>query len=178
MVKGAATTPLFLLVVTGSGPGRGTRRRLPTFWLVSAQHQADAWVLPQPAPALLALAWQRWEIEVAHRELKTSFGLGQPQCWGAVAATLAVQGTAWVDAVLVLSGIRCWGLGRGPVRPPGRWWRGGDRWSLDRLWQGLRQELWNEMAFRRGWPGIGDNPTEIFDWIARKTNATLAASHT
>ncbi|MDQ7034772.1 MAG: hypothetical protein Q9P01_08020 [Anaerolineae bacterium] len=26
------------------------------------------------------LMWQRWEVEVCHRELKSNFGLGNKQC--------------------------------------------------------------------------------------------------
>jgi DDE superfamily endonuclease len=179
LVKGAAKTPLFLLVVKGSDPRHGKRSRTARFWLVSGVPDADGrWRLPASASELLTWAWQRWELEVAHRELKTSFGLGEPQCWSPVAAVLTVQWAAWVYAVLVLAGIRAWGLGRGPVAPPGRWWDGAGRWSLARLWQGLRQELWGEPAFHRGWSGTGDIWGEMTDWLALKTNATLAASRT
>ena len=36
---------------------------------------AGGWALPLSAPELLGWAWQRWEIEVCHRELKAGFGL-------------------------------------------------------------------------------------------------------
>jgi hypothetical protein len=117
-------------------------------------------------------------VEVAHRELKSGFGLGEVQAWSPVAAVLTVQWVAWGYAVLVLAGIRGWGLGPGPVRPPGRWWAGSGRWSLARLWQGFRQELWGETAFHRVYAATPPNWWEMADWLAAQTNASLAASRT
>jgi hypothetical protein len=179
LVKGAPETPLFLVVVKGSDPARGKRRRDARYWLVSAvRDETGAWRLPWPAAQLLAAAWQRWELEVAHRELKSGFGLGEPQGWSPTAAVLTVQWVAWTYAVLVLAGIRAWGLGPGPVRAPGRWWPGSGRWSLARLWQGYRQDVWGEPAFHRGWSGTGDKWGEMLDWLALRTTATLTASRT
>jgi DDE superfamily endonuclease len=179
VVQGAAPQPLYLLVVKGSNPQRGYRPRPARFWLVSAVPDGKGgWRLPWPAAQLLAWAWQRWELEVAHRELKTSFGLGEPQCWSPVAAVLSVQWTTWAYAVLVLAGLRAWGLGRGPVPAPGRWWRGAGRWSLARLWHGYRQELWGEAEFHRVYAATTPNWWEMADWLTAKTNATLASSRT
>lgn len=178
LVKGAAMQPLFLLVVKGIDQrAKRKRQRDPSFWLVSAVATEDGgWRLPWPAPDLLAWAWQRWEIEVAHRELKATFGLGEPQCWNARSAVFSVQWTVWAYAVVVLAGIRTWGLGRGPIAAPGRWWGGSGRWSLARLWQGYRQELWGAADFHRVWSGTGGNWYEMADWLAARTNATLASS--
>jgi hypothetical protein len=179
LVRSAPQQPLFLLVVKGADPRHGRRRREARFWLVSAVADGQAgWALPWPAPQLLGWAWQRWELEVAHRELKSGFGLGEVQCWGPRSAVLSVQWTAWAYALLVLAGLRAWGLGRGPVRPPGRWWRGSGRWSLARLWQGYRQELWGERDFHRVWAATTPNWGEMADWLAARTNATLVASRT
>lgn len=68
--------------------------------------KGERWVLPHPAEQLLGWMWQRWEVEVAHRELKASFGLGEIQCWSKQAAVLAVQWQAWTYSVLVLAGYR------------------------------------------------------------------------
>jgi hypothetical protein len=179
LVTGAPERPLFLLVVKGSDPRHGKRPRTARFWLVSAvTDAAGQWVLPWRAPALLAWAWQRWELEVAHRELKTSFGLGEPQGWSPVAAILTVQWVGWVYAVVLLAGVRAWGLGPGPIPAPGCWWAGGGRWSLARLWQGLRGELWGETEFHRLFLPIGDDWGEMSAWLDLKTNATLVASRT
>ena len=59
------------------------------------------WVLPLPEEELLAWAWQRWEVEVAHREMKSGFGLGEKQCWNKRSAVRSVQWSAWVYAVLL-----------------------------------------------------------------------------
>ena len=183
LVRGAPAQPLFLLVVKGSSPGRGRKPRKATFWLVSAvpdarEGHAGQWTLPWPVAELLAWAWQRWEVEVAHRELKTSFGLGEPQGWSPVAAILTVQWAAWLYGVFVLAGLRTWGQGPAPIRSPGRWWDGAGRWSLARLWQGLRGELWGETDFRAVWAGPGATWEKMEGWLALRTNAGLAASRT
>jgi hypothetical protein len=142
VVRKASTRPLFLLVV--GGVQRPRVRREPTFWLVSAVPTPDGgWALPRPAPELLIWAWQRWEIEVCHRELKSGFGLGEPQCWNATATEVVTAWQAWAYAVLVLAGVRAWGLEGAPLHPPGRWWPGVQRWSLGTLWRGYRQVLWH-----------------------------------
>ena len=62
------------------GTGRRRRQREPSFPIVSAvPADAGGWDLSLPVDELLAWAWQRWEVEVMHRELKSSFGLGQQQ---------------------------------------------------------------------------------------------------
>jgi hypothetical protein len=180
LLDGVATRPLFLLVVTGIAK-RSPRhkRRNPAFWLVSARRGDDgAWGLPYPAEELLAWAWQRWEVEVAHREQKTGFGLGEPQCWGPRAAVTAVQLAGWIYGITVLAGLTAWGQGRAPTVPPTRWWRGGGRWSLGQLWTALRAELWDLGEFRPVWSRTGGNWWEMADWWDAQTNALLGASRT
>jgi hypothetical protein len=177
LVRKAPEQPLFLLVVRGSGPGRGKKRRQPAFWLVSAVDEDGQWVLPLPAEELLAWAWQRWEIEVTHREAKTGFGVGQVQCWSQVSALLAVQWQVLVYSLLILAGYRCWGLSPGPLRPPGTWWRGSGRWSLDQLVQALRRELGAVAAYRPVWTRMTGEWWEMADWMDLQTNALQAAGH-
>jgi len=99
--KGAAQCPLFLVVVRGKDNVRTRREPLP--FLVNAQQADDgSWQLPLPLALLLFWAWQRWEMEVCHRELKSNFGLGNKQCFNPYAAVASVQWSAWVYAVL------CW----------------------------------------------------------------------
>jgi hypothetical protein len=176
VVKGAAQRPLYLLVVPGvAGHGRRHRRE-PAFWLVSAQAHEGRWRLPFPAAQLLAWAWQRWEIEVAHREMKSGFGMGEMQCWNARATVVSVQWQAWLYAVLVLAGYRAWGLTAATLRPAGRWWRGATRWSLNTLWRGYRQEIWGTQEFRALWTGTGVQWWEKGGWLAGMTNAVAGAA--
>jgi hypothetical protein len=95
-------------------------------------------VLPLPVRDLVAWAWQRWEVEVCHREMKSGFGVGQLQCWSARSTVPAVQVQAWV---LVLAGYRAWGYHRHPRLTHTRWWPGAARWSLPTLWRGYQQAL-------------------------------------
>ena len=103
---------------------------------------AGDWRLPYPVTELLAVAWQRWEVEVCHRQAKTSLGVGEAQCWTALGTVRAAQFQWWVYALLVLTAYRAWGHGPAPVRLPGRWWPGGRRWSFGQLWQAMRDEVW------------------------------------
>ena len=103
--RGAPDHPLFLFVVRGqSWKRRGSRgRRKPCFYLVNAVKQAGQWVLPLPAETLLFWAWQRWALDVAHREGKSGFGLGDKQCWNPQAAVTSVQWSAWLYSLLLLA---------------------------------------------------------------------------
>jgi len=143
--KGAPQRPLLLLIVRGKGNKRTRRPPLP-FLVNGVQDASGAWCLPLPVEQLLFWAWQRWEVEVAHRELKSNFGLGNKQCWHPRAAILSVQWSAWVYALLLLAGYRCWGLTSAPAVPT-RWWRGSGRWSLNTLWRGYRAALWGSHHF-------------------------------
>lgn len=169
VLEGAPQRPVFLVAVRGRKAGnnskkRGQKERKPSYWLVSAvrgeeEEGKEEWVLPYPVEELLSWAWQRWEVEVCHREMKTGFGLGEAQCWGPRSAIFTVRFRAFSYGVMVLAGVRVWGLGRGPIRPAGRWWGGAGRWSMGTLWRGYRAEMWGSYEFRPilvptrgGWP--------------------------
>ncbi len=176
VVKKAAERPVFLVVVKGIDRLRAGRRRRrePAFWMVSAvrDREGDPWVMPYPAEELLGWAWQRWEVEVCHREMKTGFGLGEAQCWGPRSAVMSVRWRAWAYGALVLAGYRAWGGLKGvPIRPPGRWWGGARRWSLGTLWRGYPQELWGEREFRPLLVGTGGGWYEKEGWLAGMNNA-------
>jgi hypothetical protein len=164
--RGASKQPLFLLVVKGITQGRRghhRRQRDPHFFLVNAVLRDGVWVLPLPAAELVAWAWQRWEIEVCHREMKSGAGVGAAQCWNGRATVAAVQVAVWTYALLVLAGYRAWGYAQHPaaLRPAGLWWRGAPRWSLATLWRGYHAALAHQPELRsppagtRGtWPEI------------------------
>jgi hypothetical protein len=176
--RGASKQPVFLLVVKGIDRGRKAhhRRRDPHFFLVNAVPVEGCWVLPRGAVELLTWAWQRWEVEVAHREMKSGCAVGAVQCWNARATVAAVQVMVWTYALLVLAGYRAWGYQHHPrvLRPVGLWWRGAARWSLATLWRGYHAELAAQPELRptpartRGtWP-------ETEAWIAQIVTRLVA----
>jgi len=177
--RGAPDVPLLLIIVRGKQHwrhGRRVYRRDPLPFLVNAvQNEQGEWILPLAVETLLFWAWQRWEIEVCHRELKASFGLGHKQCWNPTAAVLSVQWSAWVYALLLLAGYRAWGLTNAPSVPT-RWWRGSGRWSMNTLWRAFRAELWGLQDFH---PLCTPSPR---DWGEKETllaalcNAALGAA--
>jgi hypothetical protein len=175
LLRSAVTQPVFLVVVKGIERQSGAHRE-PTYWLVSATSSPTGrWRLPAAPATLLALAWQRWELEVTHREAKTGFGVGEVQCWSPSAAVLAVQWQWWVLGLVLLSGYRAWGLAPAPAAPLGRWWRGSRRWSLGSVWQALRRDLWQVAEFEPTWTRLTPNWWELADWIELQTAAVLGA---
>ena len=177
--RGASTQPLYLLVVKGSDRGRRThhrRRRDPHFFLVTAVCVEGRWVLPLPAADLLAWAWQRWEVEVCHREMKSGAGVGAVQCWSPQATVRTVQVAVWTYALLVLAGYRAWGYDRHPhaLRPAGLWWHGAARWSVATLWRGYHHALATHPEFSPTPAGTRGTWPETEAWLARVA-ARLAA---
>jgi hypothetical protein len=176
--EGAPHRPLFLLVVKGSTQEQRRhwrRRREPAFYLVNAVQQAEGtWALPLSAVELLAWAWQRWEVEVAHRAMKTDAGVGAVQCWSVPATVRAAQWQVWAYAVGVLAGYRAWGYDRHPtaLRPPGLWWHGAPRWSVATLWRGYRQAL----DFSPGRTGTRGTWPEIEAWL-QQIGTLLGTAH-
>lgn len=161
--RGAPEVPLFLIVVSGEEYPQGKVRvrikeRRPVAYLVSAQWQDGQWGLPLAPDLLLAWLWQRWEMEVAHREMKSSLGVGEQQCWSTRSAIVAVQWSVWVYAILVLAGYRTWHLSPGPT-PAARWSPRPKRWSFNTLWRAYRAELWKTADYRAIWtPTTGNWP--------------------
>ena len=177
----APERPLFLIVVGGATWKAGKREprrpkyREPAFYLVSAVQREGAWQLPLPILAILAWLWQRWELEVAHREMKSGLGVGEMQCWNTCAAVRSVQWGVWVYAVLLLAGYRTWGLLRGPTRRE-RWWPGAKRWSLSTLWRSYRAALWGAAEFRAIWTTTGANWLDKERWVVGLSNAVASAA--
>lgn len=167
--RGAPDCSLFLIVVRGKKRknkyGHLYRRQPLPFLVNAVQDTHGQWVLPLPLETLLFWAWQRWEVEVAHRELKTTFGLGHKQCFNPTAAVLSVQWSAWVYALLLLAGYRTFGLARAPDVPT-RWWRGSGRWSFATLLRAYRAALWGQHHFR---PLFTPTP---YDWVEKQRYLT------
>jgi hypothetical protein len=167
--RGAAACPLFLIVVRGkkrkNNYGRLYQRQPLPFLVNAVQNAEGGCTLPLPLETLLFWAWQRWEVEVAHRELKTTLGLGHKQCFNPKAAVLSVQWSAWVYSLLLLAGYRTFGLARAPDVPT-RWWRGSGRWSFATLLRAYRAALWGQHHFQ---PIFTPTP---YDWVGKLTYLT------
>ena len=175
---GAPDTPLFLIVVRGEAYQKHGRRkyRQPVPYLVNAiRDEHGDWVLPLPIDTLLFWAWQRWEVEVCHREIKSNLGLGDKQCWNPQAAVVSVQWTAWVYALLLLAAYQTWGLCDAPPVPT-RWWRGSGRWSFNTLWRAYRAELWGQPQFRPLWQPSPHNSWEKEDFLHALIHSIHAAA--
>ena len=148
--KGASHRPLFLMVVRGQVYSKHghKRHRKPVPYLVNAVlDDTGQWVLPLPIDTLLEWAWQRWELEVCHRELKSNLGLGQMQGWNPTSAVTFVRWLVWCYSLFVLAGYRTWGLFNAPPVPT-RWWRGTRRWSFNTLWRSYRTAWWTQHQFQ------------------------------
>lgn len=153
--EGLPEIPMFLFVVKGMHRKVGKKKlrwkhRKPSFYLVNAIQFNGEWQLPLPLEAILAWLWQRWEMEVAHREMKSGFGVGEKQCWNSRATIASVQWNVWVYALLLLSAYRTWGLLHAPPIPT-RWWHGATRWSFNTLWRQFRSAFWQTNQFQTFW---------------------------
>jgi hypothetical protein len=146
--RGMPTVPVFLIVVRGQHYTRygKTRQRDPNFYLVNALRHDDQWTLPLPVLTLLTWAWQRWELEVVHREVKSLFGLGDKQCFQPHAAVLSVQWSAWCYALLTLAAFRTFGLPTPPT-PTTAWYPHPKRWTFSTLLDTIRADLWSHPIF-------------------------------
>lgn len=176
---GLPERPLFLLVVKGMHRLVGKKKlrykhRELSFYLISAVQEGESWQLPWPIEIILAWLWQRWELEVAHREMKSGLGVGEKQCWNTRSAVVSVQWSVWVYAILVLAGYRTWGLCGGPPTPA-PWWPGAKRWSFNTLWRSYRAALWGTAEFRPLWLGTGDNWWKKETWLAGLANSVAAS---
>lgn len=142
-----AAVPLMLICVRGQSWTRAQRakRRQPCFYVVNAQCKQGTWQLPLPIETLLAWAWQRWELEVVHREVKSILGLGDKQCFHPLAAVTSVQWSAWVYSLLMLVGFRTYSFA--PVPRLTAWQRHPRRYSLNLLLDQSRLELTTDPLF-------------------------------
>lgn len=171
--------PLLLLVVGGGKRPQGSRRQnyLPCFFLVSAILVEGVWSLPLPIADLLAWLWQRWELEVAHRAMKSGLGLREKQCWNDTATVTSVQWSVWIYSLMMMTGYRVWGTDCG-ARPPGLWRAAPRRWSFNTLYRAFRSEMWSHPDFRTTWTWSRDNWLEnetLWDALFNSVLATTRA---
>lgn len=178
LVERSPDRPVFLLLVRGyhkKGARIGMRRE-PCQYLVNAVKDGEQWRLPLPLAELVEMTWHRWEIEVCHREIKTSFGLGQMQCWSKRGSVASVQFMAWAYSVLVLAGYKAWGgLLHGPAFETG-WQHRRRRWSVTSLLQSYRAEMWQQSQIKATYPVIRAKQPVNRPWVQGLTNAVLSSS--
>lgn len=162
--------PLFVLVVKGVKQTSSYRRREATYLLVTAVPTATGgWRLPLPLSEVLSWAWQRWEVEVLHRAIKSGFGLGQQQQWSTLGSQGTVQWIGWLAAAVTLSSYRAWGWGAQTDGRAGRWWRP-PRWTLATGLSQLRAEVWDLAEFQPVWARSPDKWGAMDQWFAASTN--------
>lgn len=175
VVRGAAAQPVLLVVVKGIDRGQGATRRQrdPQFFLVSAVPlPKEGWGLPLPLRTVLHWAWQRWEVEVMHRELKSGFGLGQAQAWSPTGAQLTTRWVLWSYALVILTAYQEWGQTTPDGGMVGRWHHP-RRWSIGRALQQVRAEVWQLPEFSPAWSATPDAWAEIAIWWSTQTTAVL-----
>jgi hypothetical protein len=174
---GLPDNPLFLIVIGGGKRPQKSRRKVykPCFFLVSAILVNGVWTLPFPVIDILTWLWQRWELEIAHRQMKSGLGLGEKQCWNDKATVATVQWSAWIYSLMMLTGYRVWGNDCG-TKPPGLWRATPRRWSFNTLWSAIRAEMWKELDFRATWTWSRDNWLGNESLLSNLFNATLASA--
>lgn len=159
VMKTAPDHPLMLVTIGGIGRGVGATRRNRDMmhFLVNARSTDFGWELPYPLADLAMWVWQRWEVEVMHRELKSGWGLGDQQQWSPIAAASVTQWVVWAYAVLILTGVAT----PPPVRQTRRWYRP-RRWTPRDLTLLLRNDLWSTAStqYHGGCPWIPANPPQ------------------
>lgn len=178
--EGLPEIPLFLFVVKGMHRKVGKKKlrwkhRKPSFYLVNAIQVNGEGQLPFALETILAWLWQRWELEVAHREMKSGFGVGEKQCWNPHSTISAVQWNVWVYALLLLSAYRTWGLLHAPPIPT-RWWHGAQRWSFNTLWRQYRLAFWATSQFQPFWTPTPDNWLKKESFLIALSNSIAASA--
>lgn len=136
--SGAVQRPLRLLVVApvpyDSGKGNRKYYRDPAFLLTTDLHSA--------ATILLQAYFDRWQIEVNHREIKDTLGIGQAQVRNprSVPRQPAMMVAAY--SALLLAGIQVFGDARSDAFPAlPKWRRNARRPSCLDLLTVLRQQV-------------------------------------
>lgn len=113
-----------------------------------------------PGEILQAYVW-RLGIETNFRDEKTLLGSGQAQVRHAASVETVPATLAAAYAMLLLAGVKAWGVqGRGELLPPPRWRRhaGRQRASTQDHINQLRAELWGEALRLPNFSYFADSP--------------------
>lgn len=174
--------PVYLLVIHSyrwsscdKAGRRVQRERKEAFYLISAVQRNGIWELPYPVHTILQWVWQRWEVEVTHRDMKAGLGVGQMQCWGQTSSVMATRWCVWVFALMLLSAYRAWGW-QAPYALDCAWWQGAQRWSFNTVWRYFRIALWRLDTFRALAAQHGPTALKIAPHWLRLRDAVLAAA--
>ena len=159
--KGAKRRFLRLIVIAPTGYRLHKQGRLlyrqPAYLLTTD--------LDSPVQALIAAYLERWQIEVNHREEKSTLGLGDAQVRNELSVPRQPAFVVAIYAMLLLASLRAYGPERtSDYLPPPKWGRPSRRPSLLDIIALLRQQ-------------IHDNPQkiEIFDIQTNALNLVLKA---
>lgn len=106
--SGSRATPLQLVIIAPLGYRKTTRSkklyRKPAYLLTTD--------LTTPVEKLIQAYFDRWEIEVNHRDQKSMFGVGEAQVWSEPAALRLPQFLVAVYAMLLLASLLSYGAKR------------------------------------------------------------------
>jgi hypothetical protein len=136
--NGARRRPLRLIVLSPQPYRRSPKGKLlyhqPGYILTTD--------LTTPAPVLIQAYLDRWQIEVAHHDLKSVMGVGEAQVWNDQAVVRQPAFAVAAYALLLLAGLKAYGGERTSDMPALPRWRGqaGRASALD-LVTTLRQQL-------------------------------------
>jgi hypothetical protein len=103
-----------------------------------------------PAKTLLQAYFDRWEIEVNHRDEKSILGVGQAQVWATLSAPRVPALLVAMYSLLLLSGLEAYGPQRtGAYRALPKWRRPARRPSCQDLVNLLRKQAAAQRGGRR-----------------------------
>ena len=135
---GAKKRPLRLLVVAPVGyrtTKKGRKYYRQPAYLLTTDHTT-------PAEQLLQEYFDRWGIEVNHRDEKEILGLGEAQVWNEKSVSKVPALLVAMYSWLLLAGLQCYGPTRTQVYDPlPKWRRGAKRPSCLDLVTLLRKQL-------------------------------------
>ena len=135
---GAGRIPLRLLVVAPT-PYR-KRKSSKLYYRQPAYLLTTDW--KNSAKQLLQIYFDRWQIEVNHRDEKDTLGVGQAQLWNVTAVPKQPVLSVAAYSALLLASLRAFGAERGTAYAPlPKWRRNAHRPSCLDLVTLLRQEI-------------------------------------
>lgn len=135
---GAKRQSLRLFVIAPTPYRKSKSRKLyyrdPAYLLSTTLHGS--------AHALLQIYFDRWQIEVNHREEKDTLGVGQAQLWNPIAVPKQPAFAVAAYSALLLAGLKAFGTERGTAFAPlPKWRRKAKRPSCLDLVNLLRQQM-------------------------------------